>query len=238
MFPVEEPSAPNSGFRALLKNRSFLVLWIGQLLSQVADKVLLILLIARLDFYKPAFLGTENSMRSTLLLTFTLPAILFGSAAGIFVDRWGKKSILVASNLIRALLILALPFLPREFLLFLLLTFIISTVTQVFAPAEQAAIPLVVRPENLLAANALFTTTMMGALIVGFAIGEPLLSLSRDLAGNFGQEFLVGGLYLVAAVMMQVITIKEDTSNLNGALINPWHEIKAGFAYLRQNRLV
>lgn len=238
MFPVEEPSAPKAGFRALLKNRSFVALWSGQLLSQVADKVLLILLIARLDDYKSAFLGTENSMRSTLLLTFTLPAILFGSAAGIFVDRWSKKSILMASNLIRALFIIALPFLPKEFLLLLLLTFIISTVTQFFAPAEQAAIPLVVRPENLLAANALFTTTMMGALIVGFAIGEPLLSWSEDLAGKFGQEALVGGLYFIAAVLMQLMTVKEDTSALNGGLVNPWHEIKAGFAYLRQNRLV
>lgn len=238
MFPVEEPSAPNSGFRALLKNRSFLALWSGQVLSQVADKVLLILLIARLDFYKPAFLGTENSMRSTLLLTFTLPAILFGSAAGIFVDRLGKKSILMTSNLIRAVAIFALPFLPREFLLLLLLTFIISTVTQFFAPAEQAAIPLLVRPENLLAANALFTTTMMGALIVGFAIGEPLLSWSRDLIGNFGQELLVGGLYFLAAAAMQLIALKEDSSNRNMALVNPWQEIKVGFAYLRQNRLI
>jgi len=51
-------------------------------------------------------------------------------------------------------------------------------VTQFFAPAEQAAIPLLVRRENLMAANALFTTTMMGALVLLAVVGPPLLSLA------------------------------------------------------------
>lgn len=237
MFPVEEPSATQVGFRALLKNRSFMALWMGQLLSQIADKILLTLLIALLAVY-PTATGTENSMRSVLLLTFTLPAILFGSAAGIFVDRLGKKLILVVSNLIRALAIITIPFLPREFVILLVITFIISTVTQFFAPAEQAAIPLLIPRENLLAANALFTTTMMGAFIVGFAIGEPVLSISQTWGGDYGQEFLVGGLYFLAAGMLQTISIKETVGNVRNMMVNPWQEIKAGFKYLKQNRLV
>ncbi|PSB32383.1 MFS transporter [Chlorogloea sp. CCALA 695] len=237
MFPIEEPTAKQVGFVALLKNRSFLALWIGQLLSQVADKILLTLLIALLAVY-PTATGTENSMRSVLLLTFTLPAILFGSVAGIFVDRLGKKLILVVSNVIRALLIFTIPFLPREFVILLLITFVISTVTQFFAPAEQAAIPLLIPRENLLAANALFTTTSMGGFIVGFAIGEPLLSLSQAWGGDKGQELLVGGLYLLAAVTLQAVSFKETVGNAHSMMVNPWQEMKAGFWYLKQNRLV
>ena len=237
MFPIEEPTAKQVGFVALLKNRSFLALWIGQLLSQVADKILLTLLIALLAVY-PTATGTENSMRSVLLLTFTLPAILFGSVAGIFVDRLGKKLILVVSNVIRALLIFTIPFLPREFIILLLITFVISTVTQFFAPAEQAAIPLLIPRENLLAANALFTTTSMGGFIVGFAIGEPLLSLSQAWGGDYGQELLVGGLYFLAAGMLQTVALKETVANVNSMRVNPWQEMKAGFWYLKQNRLV
>ena len=237
MFPVEEPTAKQVGFVALLKNRSFMALWMGQLLSQVADKILLTLLIALLAVY-PTATGTENSMRSVLLLTFTLPAILFGSVAGIFVDRLGKKLILVVSNVIRALLIFTIPFLPREFIILLLITFVISTVTQFFAPAEQAAIPLLIPRENLLAANALFTTTTMGGFIVGFAIGEPLLSLSQAWGGDKGQELLVGGLYLLAAATLQAVSFKETIGNAHSTMVNPWQEIKAGFKYLKQNRLV
>src|SRR5919199_6591971 len=82
MFPAEPP-ARTSGFHALLKNQSFMVLWFGQLVSQVADKVFFVLLISLLENYQSPP-GFENSMRSALMIAFTLPAILFGSAAGDF----------------------------------------------------------------------------------------------------------------------------------------------------------
>ena len=237
MLPTEPPSSSN-GFQALLKNKPFLILWIGQLLSQVADKVFFILLIALLENYQP-IAGMKNSMRSTLMIAFTLPAIFFGSAGGIFVDRFSKKQVLVASDVIRGLLTLAIPWLPRQFVVLLVVTFVISTVTQFFAPAEQAAIPLLVKRENLMAANALFTTTMMGALIVGFAVGEPLLSLAKDWGTDYGREILVGGLYLLAAALMQLIPIKEkQLASLEGARVHPWSDFKAGLRYLQKNRLV
>jgi predicted MFS family arabinose efflux permease len=173
------------------------------------------------------------------MVVFTIPAILFGSAGGIFVDRFSKKQVLVVSDIIRGLLTIAIPWLPREFFILLVLTFAISTITQFFAPAEQAAIPLLVRRENLMAANALFTTTMMGALIVGFAIGEPMLSLAAQWTSDYGQEILVGGLYLVAAAIMQLIPIKEPTLDpAQLGTISPWSDLKAGLRYLRQNRLI
>ncbi len=237
MFPTEPPSS-DSGFHALLKNRPFLALWSGQVLSQVADKVFYILLIVLLDNYY-ATPGMENSMRSTLMLAFTLPAILFGAVGGIFVDRFGKKQVLMVSNLARALLTLAIPWLPREFLILLVVTFAISTMTQFFAPAEQAAIPLLVRRENLMAANALFTTTMMGALIVGFVVGPPLLSLATTWGTDYGRETLVGGLYLLAAGIMQLIPFTEETPAARcQASVHPWSDLKEGLNYLLQNRLV
>ena len=237
MLPTEPPSSSN-GFQALLKNKPFLILWIGQLLSQVADKVFFVLLIALLENYQP-IAGMKNSMRSTLMIAFTLPAIFFGSAGGIFVDRFSKKQVLVASDVIRGLLTLAIPWLPRQFGVLLVVTFVISTVTQFFAPAEQAAIPLLVKRENLMAANALFTTTMMGALIVGFAVGEPLLSWAKDWGTDYGREILVGGLYLLAAGLMQLIPFKEKPlTSAEGAMVHPWSDFKAGLRYLQKNRLV
>ena len=237
MLPIEPPSSSN-GFQALLKNKPFLALWIGQLLSQVADKVFFVLLIALLENYQP-IAGMKNSMRSTLMIAFTLPAIFFGSAGGIFVDRFSKKQVLVASDVIRGLLTLAIPWLPRQFGVLLVVTFVISTVTQFFAPAEQAAIPLLVKRENLMAANALFTTTMMGALIVGFAVGEPLLSWAKDWGTDYGRELLVGGLYLLSAALMQLIPFKEKPlTSAEGAMVHPWSDFKAGLRYLQKNRLV
>ena len=236
MFPAKTPTEGN-GFRALLKNRSFMMLWSGQILSQVADKVLFILLIALLEDYRSPQ-ALQNSMRSTLMVAFTLPAILFGSGAGIFVDRFPKKQILILSNLIRGLLMLAIPILPKEFLILLAISFAISTVTQFFAPAEQAAIPLLVRRQNLMTANALFTTTMMGSLIVGFAVGEPLLSLAQNWGGDYGQELLLAGLYLFAAGVLQLVKFQETSVDTSDLAVHPWNDFKEGLRYLWKNHMV
>jgi predicted MFS family arabinose efflux permease len=239
MFPTE-PAAVNNGFGALLKNRGFMLLWIGQLLSQLADKVFFVLLIALLENYPPLPGLAQNSMYSTLMLSFTIPAILFGSAGGIFVDRLPKKLIMVSSDVVRGILTLCVPLLPRHFLILLILTFAISTVTQFFAPAEQAAIPLLVKRENLLAANALFTSTMMGALIVGFAIGEPILSLAKSWMGEeYGQELVVGGLYILSAATIQPINFKEPKRpKEHRASNNPWTEFTESLRYLKKNPLI
>ncbi|MBD1880852.1 MFS transporter [Coleofasciculus sp. FACHB-T130] len=236
MFPAEPP-ASGSGFRALMKNRPFLILWVGQIVSQVADKVFFILLIALLENYQTSLMGA-NSMRSAIMVAFTLPAIFFGSAAGIFVDRFPKKQIMVASDWIRALLILLLPILPKQFLVLLVITFLLSTVTQFFAPAEQAAIPLLVKRENLMTANALFTTTMMGSLIVGFSVGEPLLSLARTWGGTYSQELMVALLYLLAAGLSQLVKIVETPIPIGSVAVHPWNDLKEGFRYLWKKRLV
>ncbi|MBD2431903.1 MULTISPECIES: MFS transporter [Fischerella] len=239
MFPTE-PAAVNKGFGVLLRNRGFMLLWIGQLLSQLADKVFFVLMIALLENYPPPAGLAENSMYSALMVAFTVPAILFGSAGGVFVDRFPKKLIMVGSDVVRGLLTLLIPFLPREFLILLILTFAISTVTQFFAPAEQAVIPLLVKRENLMAANALFSSTMMGALIVGFAIGEPMLSWAKSSLGpDYGQELIVVILYLSSAGMMQPINFKDNrTIGDQEVAIHPWADFKQGLRYLKTNRLV
>ncbi|BAY23022.1 major facilitator superfamily MFS_1 [Calothrix sp. NIES-2100] len=239
MFPTE-PAAVNNGFGALLKNRNFMLLWIGQLISQLADKVFFVLMIALLENYPPPPGLAENSMYSTLMVAFTVPAILFGSAGGIFVDRFPKKLIMVGSDVVRGFFTLLIPFLPREFLILLILTFAISTVTQFFAPAEQAAIPLLVKRENLMAANALFSSTMMGALIVGFAIGEPMLSWAKTFLGEeYGQELVVSTLYLLSGAIMQPINFKEDKPIVEHRGSNHlWSEFTESLRYLKKNRLV
>jgi MFS family permease len=237
MLPAKTPTEA-SGFKALLNNRPFLFLWTGQVLSQVADKVLLVMTIALLTSYNiPVRYAASSS--SYLMLASTIPAILFGAAAGIFVDRYPKKKIMVLSDVVRGSLILLLPILPKEFVVLLLITFAISTITQAFAPAEQSAIPLVVKPENLLTANALFTTTQVASIIVGFAIGEPILTAATNISKNASQEILVASLYFAAAGLGQLVKIQETIDKSRHARrINPWTELKVGFEYLRSNKIV
>jgi MFS family permease len=245
MLPAKTPTEA-SGFKVLLKNRSFLLLWTGQIFSQVADKVLTVMSIALLTTYNiPVKYAASSS--SYLFVATTIPAILFGAAAGIFVDRYPKKKIMVISDLIRGGLILLLPILPKEFGVLLFITFATSTITQAFAPAEQSAIPLVVKPENLLTANALFTTTSTASVIVGFGIAPTILTAVTNISQNGSREILVASLYFIAAGLGQFVqmqeTIAEGRSSTNDTgkharKVNPWHELKVGFDYICSNKLL
>lgn len=236
MLPTKSTTI-NHGFTALVKNRGFMLLWVGQLISQLADKVFFVLMIALLKLYLPVNGGGEDG-RFYLYMAFTVPAMLFGSAGGIIVDRVPKKLIMVGSDAVRGVLMLLIPFLPREFAILLFFTFSISTVTQFFAPAEQAAIPLLVKKEGLMAANALFSSTMMAALIIGNAVATPMLNWFESFNKGFGKELVVGCLYLLSALIMMPIHFREHRPNRETAPINPWAEFMLGLRYLKQNRLV
>src|SRR6266550_2455178 len=133
-----------SKFLRALSEKSFLYLWIGEVFTQVSVNLFNFFLI--LVVFK---LTHSNTAVSGVVLSFTIPAILFGSIAGVYVDRWNKKHVLIYSNLIRALLILALvPFINNSIALYII-AFAVATVTQFFIPAETPMIPLIVKKEHL-----------------------------------------------------------------------------------------
>jgi predicted MFS family arabinose efflux permease len=118
------------------------------------------------------------------------------------------------------------------------MTFLVSTVTQFFAPAEAAAIPLAVGREGLMSANALFASSTMGGIIVGMTIGEPLFSWVKHSFGAASQEFLLGGLYLISAGLIYTMRIKEAHGGSSGKNVHPWQDLKEGLRYLKHNHLV
>lgn len=193
--------------------------------------------------------GSDEAQLITLLATGiyaanTLPAMVLGSVAGVWADRWPKRTVMAASNGLRALLALAVPvmLLPGPSWLglswgywgLLLLTFLESCLTQFFAPAEQAAIPLLVDRDLLLPANSLYTATTMAATIVGYAIGEPILQLLHHLCSQFGiqgGEFLLvpfayGTAGLILLFVKPVEKLRESFGN------SVWSDIKEGLNFL------
>ena len=153
----------------------------------------------------------------------TLPAMLIGGLAGVGADRWPKLRIMVTSNGLRAALVLLTPLflIKGPYLMglnwgywgLLLMTFIESTLTQFFAPAEQATIPLLVPPQYLLSANSLYQATSMGATIIGFALGEPIIRLLKEIffliGVNGGEYILLPFCYGMAAIVISSISLKE-----------------------------
>jgi MFS family permease len=245
------------GFLPVLKNPNFLALWAGQVFCQLADKVYLVLMIALINSQFQASDQSISGWVSALMMAFTIPAVLFGSVAGVFVDRWSKKVVLVASNIWRGILVLLIPsllwlthdwqpvgVLPVGFLIILGVTFLVSTLTQFFAPAEQSAIPLIVKEQDLLSANSLYTTTMMASVIVGFAVGEPVLALADGLwtqlggSGGLGKEILVGGSYAIAGLILFLLQTNEKPHPPETEFPHVFSDLRDGLRYLQANHRI
>ena len=255
------PSAPaehdqtaeqEAGFWPVLQNQNFLTLWGGQVFSQLADKVYLVLMIAIIASQYDVPGQTISGWVSAVMIAFTIPAVLFGSLAGVYVDRWLKQPVLVLTNLLRGVLVLLLPLvlwlshdwgtvsgIPISFCLLLVITFLVSTLTQFFAPAEQSTIPLIVPDRHLLSANSLYTTTMMASVIIGFAVGEPLLAIADQLLApldghsGIGKDILVGLSYCLAGVILMVMRTGESPDHITHDS-HVWADIKDGLQYIRQ----
>jgi MFS family permease len=245
-----------SGTFGVLKNRNFVILWSGQIFSQLADKVNLVLMIAIIESQFQSENQSISGWVSAITIANTIPAVLFGSLAGVYVDRWHKKDVLVITNILRGLLLLSLPFLlwltrgqvvanlPLGFEILLVVTFLVSALGNFFSPAEQSAISMIVDKPNLLSANSLYTTTAMGSLIVGFAIGDPILALadsvgaSVGLGVNIGKELLVGASYALAGIVLLLLRTGETKQLPTGDEPHVLADLKDGVRYLGENKQI
>ncbi len=156
--------------RGLLRNRAFLAIWSAQILSQVAANAVTSALIVRV-----AELTRSNTSSSVLILLAIVPAVLFGIVAGVVVDRSNKRRVLVVTNALRALAVVAFLALGEGAVASYIVNFLVAAVTVFFVPAESSMIPTIVRKQDLLVANSLFTFTFNFAFLVGFIILAPVV---------------------------------------------------------------
>jgi DHA3 family macrolide efflux protein-like MFS transporter len=213
------------GFRGALRNRPFMRLWVAQLVSQFGDFVALMALFSLVAFRR----GGDASQVSGILISFYVPFILVGPVAGAMVDRWDLKRTLVGSDLIRAVLagVLALAVtLPQLYGAFLLL----CTVSCFFMPAQMVAIRLLVRKEQLLAANALNAQAMQINKVLGPAVAGLLVAS----VGERACFVIDAASFLVSAALVSTLPLRRhevETRAVSGLLA----ELNEGLAFLARN---
>jgi len=175
----------------VLRNRRFLALWLAQLATQVGGNMVLFGLTV-LVFT----LTRQSTSVSLLILSFLVPAVVFGAIAGVYVDRLDRRLILVWANLLRAFVFLALLFVSDNLALIYVLTMALATLTTFFGPAEAAMIPVLVSRRQLLAANSVHIFTLQASFFLGFALLGPLFVI---LFGPVTMLWFIAALYLLAA---------------------------------------
>jgi Na+/melibiose symporter-like transporter len=170
----------------LLRFREFRLLWLGGLVSMIGDWALLAALPFEIYRRTGSTLATAGVMIAGLA-----PAILFGSAAGVFVDRWDRRRLMVWVNIGLAIALLPLFAVDELGLWIVYAVLLVSNVLeQLFVPAEVAMLPQLVGPEHLVSANSLSSLNRNLARLIGPAIG--------------GLAVAVGG--LTAAIAVDLVT--------------------------------
>jgi MFS family permease len=212
-----------------LTNPAFLALWVVQAVTQTAHNVINFCLLVLTQT-----LTGSSTQVALIILSFSLPAVLFSSLAGVLVDRWEKRTVMVWSNAIRGVTVLAYVFVndPDEMIWVYLATFLFSTSAQFFAPAEGAVIPRLVGRNQLIAANSVYNMTFMASQFLGFtAVGWALVR-SMGLRNVF---ILIVVLYLVASVVLRLIPIPSmRTASREGQTVERiWRELLEGLDYIR-----
>lgn len=225
--PIEQPAPlrATDSEKGLFADRDFLCLWLVSIVHNLGEKLFFVFLIFLADRA-----SHSNSLVSAISIASAVPAILFGSLAGVFVDRFPLKHSMVASSLARALLVLSLPLAGSLIWPLLGFAFGFGFLTRFFDPAFMKAVPTVVPKRHLMAANSVFMTTMVAALIGSFALAGPLWKWATYQHAHL----VVVTLYAIAAVAAACIRFphvpKEETQQANF-----WAEWRFAFRYLKDN---
>jgi MFS family permease len=156
---------------AALRNRDFALLWTGGLVSVAGDWILY----AALPFYVYERTGSTVATAGMIVASLA-PSVLVGSVAGVLVDRWDRRRVLVAGNLLQAAAVVLLVAVPFEGWLWVVYAVAAaqSLVAAFSQPAESALLPTLVPEERLLAANALNALNNRIGRLAGLPLGAAL----------------------------------------------------------------
>jgi MFS family permease len=186
----------------LAGNGAFSAMWLGQVISSLGDRIhqiALVFLVARATNSSPLALGL-------VFAAMTVPAVLVGPPAGALVDRWDRKHVMVASDLLRAGIVGVIPVASGVHIgLVVALVFMLAAVSSFFRPARAAALPRVVPQEDLLTANSAMWVADTASDLVGYGLGGLFVAfLGSSLALAF---WLDGASYLASAALIAAVAI-------------------------------
>ena len=195
---------------AVFKKRDFVLMWVAQLVSTAGSS--LTDLAAGIYIYSVT--GSVFLVGVTLMAT-AVPSLVVGLIAGVFVDRYDRRSVMIWTCLIQAVVVGLIPFLIGVNTALLFVAILINAgVKQFFDPAYESLIPEIASDDELEAANAYLSIASFGSTAIGFA-GAGLLASAFSIDWAFWIDaltflFSAGCIYLLK--VRSKIEVAEDTS--------------------------
>ncbi len=246
------PNSKESDAPSLLRlfgSRSFFRLWLAQVVSSLGDWlgfVAITAVAARIGGSSP-----EGAI-SLVLSARLIPGFFFAPAAGVLVDRWDRKRVMVACDVGRGLVLASIPFVdtvPGLFLASLLL----EILTLLWSPAKEASVPNLVRREFLANANSLSLVAAYGTFPIGSALFAALAGVAAWLSGTetlgnmpVSQESVAIWFdvmtFFVSATMISTLVLPRHRRRERGGghvdLRQSLRDIVEGYRFIGQNPVV
>lgn len=208
----------------IFRNRSFTLMWIGQLISSMGSA--LTALAASILVYRV----TGSALSVGLMLVATSgPTVLVGLVAGVFVDRYDRKRIILISDLLRAILLFLVPVLiPLNINWLYVIIALTSAISQFFESAHASILPEVAAEKELSAATSLMTISSSGSYAVGFAMAG-IISASSNIEWAF---YLDGASFLISAILILYTHVPSVPAAENTSLQAVGKNLRAGLSVI------
>lgn len=225
---AREITAASARTASLGRDPNFLLLWGGQFVSQMGDKIAAVALPWLVYQNTGSAFGT-----GAVLALYTLPYVLFGALAGAAVDRFNKRTLMLLTDLLRAGLVLLVPVVAQTSLgAVFALAFLVASLTVLFDPAKMAIMPEIVSREKLLRANSLLATAENVTEVVGYSLAGLLLA-----SVSTGTVFQVDALtFLVSAAALAFMSYRPARTEVREKATSVLREIREGLSYLVRHR--
>ncbi len=219
-------------YSRIIGSRAYFPLWLGQLVSNFGDTlnyVALIVLVYRLS-------GSGLAVSVTVALE-VIPVLLLAPIAGVVIDRFPRKAILITSDLARAGLVLLLMVANQTWQVYVVIA-LFTCASVFFNPTVQAVIPTIVERESLLAANSVAWTTGRLVQIVASALAGGLIA-GVGTAPAFGLNALT---FVFSALMIARLPIPPHAGELDQADRRGFEgwvgDVRKGLRYVRGSRFL
>jgi MFS transporter, DHA3 family, macrolide efflux protein len=220
------------GILAVLHNKRFRSLWLGQVVSSTGDYFMFLaipILINNLT-------GSAAAIGGAMIVSLALPQLVFGIPAGVLVDRWDRRQVMIVSDLLRAVLVLGglLVHTGHDIWILYVIGFLISSVSRFYIPAHLAIIPAIVEERELVAANGLTQLTSTAAILPGAVMAGMLIGAFGSSAAFIADSlsFVVSALavWSIGAVAGAQVRVGEQSVRVL------WRELVDGLRLLLANK--
>lgn len=227
----------NAFISLLRENRNYRNLWVGQVVSEIGDHF------NNIAVFSLAVAVTRSGLVvSGVLLARAIPAMLAGPLAGVLLDRFDRKRVMIASDLIRAVVAACFIFTvrhPTTWVLYLL-SALLMVASPFFTSGRAAILPAIATREELHTANSLTQTTQWTTLAIGtFLGGTSVMGFGYQwaFAGN-ALSFVISAL-CISRLFLPGRGFRPARRSLTEAeVVRPWHEYVEGLRYMRTVPLI